>query len=82
MLAEPVTTLIILCAFSKFEAVYTITDPTKQAIPTMPKITPTPKRKIKILPIKTEFTVDTVTNIKAALPPIPCRAPVTADFCN
>lgn len=82
MLAEPVMALIILCTLSRFEAVYAITDPTKQAIPTIPKITPTPKSKMKTNPISTELTVVNVTNIKAALPPRPCRTPAIADLCK
>lgn len=57
-----------------------MTDPTKQAIPTIPKITPTPIRQIKTKPIPTELTIDKVTNIEAALPPSTCRTPVIADL--
>ena len=82
MLAEPVRVFNILCTFTKFDAVYAMTDLTKQAMPTMPTIRPTPKMKMKAVPITSEFTVDNVTNIRAALPPSPWTAPVNADLCK
>jgi hypothetical protein len=48
----------------------------------MPKITPTPKTKMKIKPNSTEDTVVKVTSIIAALPPSSCSAPIKADLCK
>lgn len=82
MLADPVTALIILCAFSKRDAVKAKRELTKAAIPIIPKITPAPKTKIKTKPNSTELTTVKVTTIRAALPPSPCKTPVSADLCK
>ncbi len=79
-LMKPVITAIFSCTLSSREAVNEIKELIRQAMQTMPKMTPTPKTKINTKPNITESTVVNMTSIRAALPASPCTTPVKIDL--